>query len=321
MMRGLEMATLFLGFGVTGVGAGYMVKEVAERLRGGDDAHEVRVDVSVPEIDVDVDISELDVDVQVQCAYRAERTAALPASAAGLLTLTSGSGEVTVRGVEGLEQVRVVARACASREAYLEDLQITAMQNQGNVTLSAHYPEDRGLSIGNNYARLDLAVEVPAAMAVHIEDGSGGIAVSGTGALRVRDSSGELRVSDVRGDLDIEDSSGEIEVQSAAGRVTIQDSSGEIRVVDATGDVDIQDDSGEIELRNIRGNVRLRDGSGSIDAQQVEGSVVVEADGSGDIDVTQVTGDFSVRADGSGSIEHSGVGGRVDVPAPRGRRR
>jgi hypothetical protein len=321
MMRKLEMATLFLGFGVTGVGAGYVVEQIRLAWRDQPD-HEVRVDVQVPDFDVDVQVPDIDVQVDQACAYQAERVAALPASAGAVLRVRAGSGELAVLGREGLDQVRVVARACTSHEQDLDALQVTLEQVGGDFDLSAHYPEHSSVGVRfgeDHYARLDLAIEVPLAMAADIEDGSGGIDVSGTGDLHIRDSSGELRVVDVRGALDIEDSSGEIEVQSAGGSVTIRDSSGEIRVVDVQGPVEIDDDSGDVDVRDVQGEVRVRDGSGNIEARQV-GSLTVEVDGSGDILADQVAGDFAVLADGSGSIRHNGVTGRVDVPVRRNRR-
>ena len=321
MNRVVEVASLFLGFGLIGVGGDFASAVVAEALSDRDE-HGV-VD---PRIEVDVQVSEPDVEVSIRaaasgaCAFEAERSASLPASVANVLRVSAGSGELSVRGQEGLDQVRVVARACASRAEALEDLQITLENVGADIVLSAHYPEGSRSLFGDNYARLDLVVEVPLAMAAEIEDGSGAMEVAGTGALTVRDSSGEIVLSDVRGPVDVVDSSGEIELVSAAGTVTVHDGSGEIRIENVVGNVEIEDGSGEIALRLVRGDVRIRDGSGSIDARQVEGSVTVDGDGSGAVDVSDVTGDFSVLRGGSGSISHSGVGGRVDVPVRRGRR-
>src|SRR6185503_2830278 len=134
------------------------------------DAREVRVAVQVPDFDVDVDIPDVDVDVQVSqaCAYQAERRVSLPATSASVLRVRAGSGELAVHGREGLDQVTVVGRACASNEGDLDGLQVTLERAGQDFDLSAHYPERSGfgLRFGNNYyARLDLIVEVPLAMA------------------------------------------------------------------------------------------------------------------------------------------------------------
>jgi len=237
---------------------------------------------------------------QSSCAFEAERSLGVPADVGELVRVFAGSGSLDVVGVSGLGEVRATARACASQEEFLEDLQLTSERNGSEVRLDTHYPDwsDRG-GWGNRYARLDLRVEVPEGMMAEIQDSSGEIYVAGLG------------------DLDIRDSSGEIEGEGLLGDVRIDDSSGEIVLRDVTGDVEIEDGSGEIELSDIGGAVLLDDGSGEIDVSRVAGTVRVARDGSGSIEVDGVGGDFIVERDGSGSIEYRNVTGRVDVPRKR----
>lgn len=299
MMRGVKIAALFMGYGLVGFGGDYAVGLLAQ---GPTRHREVRVDV--PEVDVHVDVDHA-FGHMGSCDFQVERRVAVSASAAQLLRLRAGSGELSVEGREGLDQVQAVGRACASDEAYLEDLQLTLDRNGDALVLSAHYPDRSGRSNwrGNDYARIDLAVEIPMNMAVDVEDSSGSMEIRGTGSLNIDDSSGDIRVVD------------------AAGPVTIDDSSGGISVSGVQGDVEIDDGSGEVTLSGVTGSVRLRDGSGSLDVDQVRGSVVVDRDGSGSISVRDVGGDFRVRADGSGGIRYSGVAGVVDVPANKRSRR
>ena len=299
MMREVKVTALFIGYGLVGFGGDYAVGLLAqEPMRHRDSRVDVRVDV--PELDVDVDFGD-----SGSCDFQVERRVALSASAAQLLRLSAGSGELSVEGREGLDRVQAVGRACASDQAYLDDLQISLDRDGDGIVLSAHYPERSGRSNwrGNDYARIDLAVEVPLNMAVDLEDSSGSMEIRGTGALTIDDSSGEIRVVD------------------AAGPVTIDDSSGGISVHGVRGDVEIDDGSGEVILSDITGSVRLRDGSGSLDVEQVTRNVVVDRDGSGSISVRDVGGDFQVRADGSGGIRYSGVAGAVDVPVKKRSRR
>lgn len=242
---------------------------------------------------------------QARCTYSAERTVTLAASASRQLRLEAGSGELDVVGVAGLDQVRAVGRACASDEDYLQDLQLTLEARGEDIALTAHYPDRSGRSwFGEDYARIDLRVEIPKGMSVDLEDSSGGMTVAGTGELHIFDSSGSIRVEDV------------------AGRLSIRDSSGEISISRVQGDVDIEDGSGGIDVQDVTGSVRLDDGSGEMSVTGVERDVTVADDGSGSIEVRNVTGDFTVRHDGSGSIRYSSVQGSVDVPRDRrGRRR
>ena len=220
----------------------------------------------------------------------------MAASATDTLELKAGSGDLKVEGREGLDEVRATARACASDQDYLDELQVTLDRAGNDIILTTHYPDLSGFRFRNNVARIDLVVEIPLNMAVEIDDSSGSMEVSRTGALR------------------IDDNSGNIDVRGINGSVRIDDSSGSVEVEDVAGDVEIEDRSGSINVRDIEGTLRVRDSSGPIDVVTVGQDVVVERDGSGSINVRNVLGDFTVRRDGSGGIRYSNVEGRVQIP-------
>lgn len=297
MMRGLKVISLFLGYASLGLGGDYMVGLLAQE--GVSRSHVVVGETEhAHEVDVHVQVRHSD-----RCAYGIERRIELDASASDLLRLRAGSGALAVRGREGLGRVEAVGLACASDEALLDGLTLSMKRGDGGIVLSAHYPHSGGGWGGGEYARIDLAVEVPLGMPVDLDDSSGSLTVSGTGDLRIDDSSGSIHVQDVLGAVLIDDSSGEIELRGVSG------------------DVSVDDGSGEIDLREIGGSVTIRDGSGSMSVVGVGSDVVVERDGSGSIEVRDVRGDFSVLADGSGSIRHSGVTGAVDIPSNKRRTR
>ncbi|GMV06317.1 MAG: hypothetical protein AMXMBFR53_25930 [Gemmatimonadota bacterium] len=300
IVQGLRVAALFLGYGAVGMGGDYAVEALGRAL-AEDDVH-VRVDRVVDaSVEVDRRVRWDDDD----CRYEATRTVALDVGAARALLVRAGSGELEVEGRAGLARVEAVARACASDEEDLASLLLTLGREGSDLVLEAHYPDRSGRRSweGNRYARLDLVVQMPLGMDVDVSDSSGGMIVSGTGAL------------------DIDDSSGSISVRDAAGPVTIDDSSGEVEVEGVQGDLEISDGSGEIDVSGVEGSVRIRDGSGSVELEDVGRDVVILGDGSGSISVRDVGGDFQVRADGSGSIRYSGVAGTVDVPRDKRRDR
>ena len=304
----MRVAALFLGYGTLGLSGDYVVglfaddhTEHAIHVEHVEHAEHVIVDVEkiLEEVHVAVDVQ---VGHSEQCEYVVDREVSISASAAQLLRLSAGAGELRVEGRQGLDEVRAVGRVCASDESFLEDLTLTIEQVSGEIVLSAHYPESRNWT-GNRTAKIDLVVEMPLGMSADIDDSSGSMEIMGSGALN------------------IDDSSGSILVQGASGSVDIDDSSGGVDVIDVAGDVRIEDGSGGIEIRDVQGSVYLEDGSGSISVEEVGQNVVVDNDGSGSINVQNVLGDFSVRSDGSGGIRHSGVEGTVDVPEDRRRRR
>lgn len=297
MLRAMRVTALFLGYGLVGFGGDYAAGMLVDHPHARRNV-DVNVDVAIPDFDLQIEPMR-----SGDCAFQVERRVSVEASASDLLRLSAGSGELRVEGRAGLDRVQAVGRVCASEEEYLDDLRITLERRGGDVALATHYPHQgrRGSWRGNDYARIDLMVEVPLNMAVDLEDSSGGMEISGTGELRIDDSSGEIDVHDVNGAVRIDDSSGGIDVRGISG------------------DVEVDDGSGGIDLSDIGGSVRLRDGSGSINAVAVQGNVVVDDDGSGSISVRDVRGDFQVRSDGSGGIRYSGVEGTVDIPRDKRR--
>jgi hypothetical protein len=219
---------------------------------------------------------------QRDCRYEATRTATLRADAGESLDLIARSGSLTVRGREGLSEVRVVGHACASSEELLEQLVLETGRSGSTIRVEVADVDDDGWNpLENRYHTMPLEVEIPAGMAARIEDGSGELLIEGV------------------------------------GRLTLEDGSGEIELRDIDGDVEIDDGSGDIRVEGVEGTIRVNDGSGGIDISGVAGTVDVVDDGSGSIDVRDIAGDFIVRDDGSGGIHYSNVGGRVDIPRRR----
>lgn len=232
------------------------------------------------------------------CDFAVERELTIPTAGVSALDVRAGSGDLHVEGQEGLDEIVVVGRVCASDEDFVDELTISARTSGSRAVVETHYPDFDGWG-GSRTARIDLVVLLPTGLEVYIDDSSGGMEVRGTGALRIDDSSGGIDISDVDGAVEIDDSSGGIEIRRTRG------------------DIRIDDGSGSIELRSITGGVELWDGSGSVEIEDVSADVVVVVDGSGSIEVREVGGDFVVQRDGSGSIRYSGIRGAVDIPADK----
>jgi hypothetical protein len=212
--------------------------------------------------------------------YDEPRTATVNAAGATLLKIDARAGLLRVTGRPGLSEVRVRGTARASSRRLLEDIKLEAVREGNQVNVRAVMPEMRNCCDWNEQALLDLVIEVPATLA-----------------------------------LDVDDTSGDMTIESVAAKIRIEDNSGGIRVRDAGGDIWISDTSGEIDIRGVKGSVDIdEDSSGEIEVYDVTGSVHVGRDSSGSIDVSRVGGDFVVEHDGSGSIDYDGVKGKVDIP-------
>ncbi|MEW5930519.1 MAG: hypothetical protein AB1941_23920 [Gemmatimonadota bacterium] len=228
--------------------------------------------------------------------HSSPRDAVVDARGATRVRVDAGAGSLRIEGRSGLREVRIRGVARASDRKYLDAMRLVADRSGSEVRVAVEIPEVRAF-FGRAQRVLDLVIEVPEGMAVDVDDSSGEAEIHRVGALRVRDSSGELRIEDVRGDLDVTDSSGNVSIARVAGGVRVTDSSGELRIRDVRGGVVVDEDSsGEIDVRDVRGDVLVRE------------------DGAGGIRVDGVGGDLTVRDDGSGGVRVGRVAGTVRVP-------
>lgn len=213
------------------------------------------------------------------------------------LSIVAAAGDLDIEGEEGIEQVSVRARVCASKADWAAATSVQ-LEAGGEARLEVLMPEARQqFSWGDQYLYVDLEIVVPTGLALDIRDSSGDIDLSDVGAVTIKDSSGDI---DIR----------------TSGSVSLEDSSGDIELSDIRGDVTVvHDSSGDIEGRNISGNVVVaHDSSGDIQFQDVANDVLIERDSSGDIVAQGVGGDFVVLRDGSGGISHRDVQGSVQIP-------
>jgi hypothetical protein len=253
------------------------------------------------------------------CEVRAERAVEGSIDGVKQLIVRAGAGELIVEGTAGRRSISASGVACGRNERQVERLQLRISREGDALILTTEIPE--GFNPFNWFASdgwIDLTVNVPAGMAIDIEDSSGSAKISKVGSTRITDSSGELDIDNVRGDLIVGDGSGEITVRNVQGMVRLADASGDVSIIDVTGDVIVTTDgSGDIQISDVRGSVTIGDdASGSIRIERVGGSVKIEQDASGDIYVAHVKHDFSVLSDSSGDIEAADVEGNFSVDEP-----
>lgn len=236
------------------------------------------------------------------------------------LELDTGAGYLDITGASGSGDIEVHARACTDSSRRLEEMDVLYQRRGNTWEVETEVGNARGgfsvfsLFDFNSQARIDMDVRVPAGLLLEIDDGSGAINVRDvTGELRIDDGSGGIGISNVTGPVEVDDGSGEIEIHDVNGRVRVNDGSGSVTIA-RTMAVTVRDGSGSIAIRDIEGNVHIPDdGSGSIRIERVSGNVTIDDDGSGDIRVADVRGDFTARNTGSGDVLYRDVDGRVDV--------
>jgi len=246
---------------------------------------------------------------QSDCKHRSEIELQGPPQAS--LEVDAGAGSLVVTGVDDLAEVRVAATLCASDRERLEALGVSLDGNR----IDTRYPRSaRGRWWGGNqYARIDMVVEVPAGTNLRLDDGSGSVDISGLGDVVVDDGSGSLKLRGVASVV-VEDGSGSLTIQDVDGSVEVEDGSGSVTIEDVTGSVEVEDGSGSLRIRRVGGDVVITDGSGGIEVGTVDGSVRVDGGGSGSVTVREVGGDLVVKGTRRSRIRYSEIGGTVDLP-------
>lgn len=194
------------------------------------------------------------------------------------LEIDAGAGSMEVKGIVGLDSIVVKATVIVPDAD--EDDAMKVIEKK--MKLSLHRANDDSAQLDSWFengflgkgssARIDLEINLPAGIAVNIDDGSGSI-----------------DVTDVEADVSIDDGSGSIDLQNVAS-VNIDDGSGSIGISNATGDVSIIDGSGSINVRSVGGSVTIDDGSGGINVSDVEQDLIIVDDGSGGVRFSEIRG-------------------------------
>jgi len=237
------------------------------------------------------------------------------------MEIECGAGFLKVKGVEGLDEIKVKADITAGNKKgeklnkFIEEEVELSLEKHGGRAVLVSRIKPPGFSIffkKHRNIRIDLTVEVPKEMNIELKDGSGDIELKNiNGEIDIDDGSGSIEVADVTGELDIDDGSGDLKINSIEGKTEIHDGSGELDIQNVIGEMEISDGSGNLEVTGVTGDLSITDGSGDIKIDKVKGDIDI-ADGSGSLWTTDIDGNVKIH-DGSGSIYIDGVSRDVDI--------
>lgn len=263
-----------------------------------------------------------DDDDDYNCRFTAQRSAQVDTGGAKHVEISARAGSLVIEGVKGATRAEASGRACASDEKFLDDVRIETRREGDVAYVDVMMPETEKVMLSglrNLYATLDLRVTLPDDVAVVAIDSSGEARVRNLASLNMTDSSGELRIEDIRGDVTVRDSSGELWIRRVGGNLRLSDSSGDVEIDGVERNVQIDvDSSGGIEIKRVKGGVRIeQDSSGDIRISDVGGKVRIDTDSSGGVDVRRVGGGFSLGSKSSGDVQVAEVQGEVDIPSSR----
>jgi hypothetical protein len=153
----------------------------------------------------------------------------------GTVELQAGAGEIIVSGWSR-DQVRV--RATSERSALRLDV------SPSHLSLGLRSPGSR-----SSDTRFEVTVPIGARVRAN----------SSSGDIRITGSKGEVEARTQRGDIVVEDAAGNVEINALSGDVQASDIAGGLRVGVLNGDVRIRQVTGEVEVKTVSGEIYLRE--------------------------------------------------------------
>jgi DUF4097 and DUF4098 domain-containing protein YvlB len=237
------------------------------------------------------------------------------------LVISNSYGDVIVTGapvntltINAVKNVR--ATDAEEAENITEHIEIKAKRQNRRVSIKTRYLRmsgragsfwDKLLGTGqDSFGDVDFEIIAPNNCCVDIDNTSGEITISGvTGDIRVVGSSGKIIVEEIIGDLNIESTSGDIRISNIRGQIDISSASSSMELNSITGSIDIRSmggdkkgsfisgsviisqTSGEVELKSLNGDLRVKSTSGSVYVEQESGAV----------DISTYTGNVNVKTE------------------------
>jgi DUF4097 and DUF4098 domain-containing protein YvlB len=208
---------------------------------------------------------------------------------AGAFDLSNVSGDIVVTG-NGGDEVRIEAikrtrhRDEAAGRARLQEIRIDVREQGNRVDVKTEYTrEGRDVPVAVEYT-----VIIP-------QDAS----------VRLKSVSGDVRVTNIRGELSTQSVSGDVTATAARKLRTIASVSGDVFITDAQSE-------GQVSATTVSGDLRIRDlKAGGIDTNTVSGDVTLDGCDCGRASVQTVSGDVqytgSLARDGRYELQsHSG---------------
>lgn len=149
---------------------------------------------------------------------------------------------------------------------------------------------------------VDLAIQVPAGMALALINYAGLTEASNIqNDLRVKTSTGDVRVSDMHGNFAADTGSGDVHVTGLTGNFTADTGSGDVFATHVTGNVHADTGSGDVQVSDSSSQTLYADtGSGDVTYSNVKGDMKLDT-GSGDVRINSANGSLHANT-GSGDV-------------------
>lgn len=237
----------------------------------------------------------------------------------GNLEIISSIDERVV--IEAVKRVDAVSMDEAQLVA--DHIEIKVEQDDNHVAVTTNYLRMRNRSASfwekvlgtggsDSYGEVDWTIHVPQGCRVSVVNTSGDIDISHIlGDLDIRTSSAKITLNSIEGQINIENASGTTRGELLFGPVTLRQAQGEIDLRFVEGDIKIKSFAADISVRQDRGSFDLTTSTGNV-------SIETYLDSSRDYFVETESGNITVSipetSSGNLRIESQTGDIRTDIP-------
>ncbi len=206
----------------------------------------------------------------------AEETRMIEAPVPPVVEIENGHGWVEVRGADQ-DTVQLTFKKVAWRRSEEEAREIadrlkyTLTTAVDKLTLATNRDE-----FPRKNFETAFILTVPRGTSVRVVNSYGVVRVDGVAAATVRNSHGEVFVTDVKGSCAVETSYEDVEVLRITGECRITDRNGDVRAGSVGGDLWIETSYAEVDVEDAGGKADIRGSNVDVDARRVAGAVTVD---------------------------------------------
>ncbi|WP_332691161.1 hypothetical protein [Halalkalibacter lacteus] len=231
-------------------------------------------------------------------SYENEETYTLDSTGLTSLTINQDEGDVTITGVEEVDQITVTATFAALSDQDIEQakkfseqnttLKLTANGDTGQLTTSVK----RGAEVEQGFVHLNI--EVPNNLDLQYRQNEGQLKISAMKSdIRLQHGANHLSLVDIEGNVEITDGAGDVTLENMNGEVTIHNNAGTTNVFESSGVLRLVAGSGNIDFHDHQGDITIRSGGGNINVIHVDGDVTILESRGGSIIVEDITGNVT----------------------------
>ena len=240
--------------------------------------------------------------------------------------------------IDAVKKVKAGSKKEASEVA--DRIEIRVDEGKNSFAISTNYLnlKDRSASFWKNlvggsneaFGAVEYSIKVPATCDLTIDNGYGGITITGiSGSIETQSGEGGVTIDQVTGTVAIRSSAGDVRLGSIEGPVelAVTDGStygelmfGPVTVRQPSGTIDLQWVQGDIRIKSASAAIKIRQENGSLDLSNATGNIVVQTnlDSEQDYLVETQSGniELSVPQSASGTLDIRSQAGniRTDVP-------